>query len=269
MAIDINYNGNNIASLGKIKTAVIECAGKKMVDDLTIVVTEEGGGECSGTHIVEVEELSTENIDTTVLYKCGDSYHQYVESAFRDIIAAEDGEYMSLIEFYSMYLCDNIELYQIKTMPTTEEELANIIVSDLEGWTILAFYYIEDHGDVFIYDGSAWNSLGATGVVGDVSEITEDGMYILGGIIHSEYIVPSGDVVITENSTVDVTYKKSVTVDVPLPSGDIEITRNGTYDVTSYVNVNVNVPATYIAQTIADLPSDAPAGSLAFVLGGE
>lgn len=77
MAIDINYNGNNIASLGKIKTAVIECAGKKMVDDLTIVVTEEGSGECSGNHIIEVDELPQVGVEGAI----------YSLRAFTDILA--------------------------------------------------------------------------------------------------------------------------------------------------------------------------------------
>lgn len=299
MAIDINYKGNNIASLDGVKTAIIECAGKKMTDDLTIIVTEESGGECSGNHIIEVDELPTENIDTTVLYKVGDSYYQYVEGAFRDVIAVEGGEITSLIELYTQLLGIIPELYQIKTKPTTEEELAEIVVNDF-ATGVIAIYYIEDEADAFTYDGSDWSALGATGVISDVSEATEDGMYILAGSFWNNYIVPKGSVTITENSTVDVTDKKSVTVEVepilqsksvavngtvtpdegydglsrvtvnvPQPSGTYNITANGTYDVTNYVSAEISVSTTYMVQSVADLPTDAPIGSIAYVLGGE
>lgn len=433
MAIDINYKGNNIASLNGIKTAVIECAGKKMTDDLTIIVTEEGGSECSGNHIIDVEEmqevgvegavywantftdvflqkngdkilfsqlakmenvkvylgdfltdsgsdglnrpdgydvylyylpikveelealystpnifmgaddggysplsqqydipfqgeitdtsqatedgyyaymsivfyqytngefkeLTTENIDTMALYKVGDSYYRYVDGAFTDVvIVEEDGERYSLLALYSALLGITPELYTIKTRPTTEEELANIVVSDL-GAGVMALYYIEDEADVCIYMDSAWDSLGANGVISDASEATAAGMYILAGAYWAKYISPSGSITITENSIVDVTDKKSVIVDIPQPSGTLTITENGTHDVTeygsAYVNVpqpsgnikiatngthdvtkyasaEVSIPTTYVVQSVADLPVDAPIGSIAYVLGGE
>lgn len=62
--------------------------------------------------------------------------------------------------------------------------------------------------------------------------------------IPSEYIVPTGNMEITENGQYDVTAKASVIVDVPAPAptGTIEITENGTYDVTDKALAQVNVP---------------------------
>ena len=44
MKIDISYNGNSIAQLESGETAVIECAGKKMANNL-IVTAPEGFGD--------------------------------------------------------------------------------------------------------------------------------------------------------------------------------------------------------------------------------
>lgn len=298
MAIDITYNGNSIASLEGGKTAIIKCAGKKMKSDLTVTAPEGGGGG----GIIEVDELPTENIDTTVLYKCGDSYYQYVEGAFKDIIVVEtENSPYSLLELYSSLLGVTPELYTIKTKPTTEEGLAEIVKTDF-ATGVIAIYYIEDDGDAFTYDGSAWSAMGAIGIISDVSEATAVGMYILAGAYWAEYVSPSGSITITENSMVDVTDKKSVIVNVPQPSGEITITENGTHDVTEYGSAYVNVPIPdgyikpsgtktitengtvdvtqyasanvalaipYTLKTIDSLPADAAAGSLAIILGGD
>lgn len=68
--------------------------------------------------------------------------------------------------------------------------------------------------------------------------------------IPEEYIVPSGNISITENSEgIDVTQYASASVNVPIPegyivpSGNKEITANGTnIDVNNYATASVNVP---------------------------
>lgn len=246
MSIEIKYKDSTIANLKNGETATIPCSGKKLTGDLTIIAPDSSNGECSGDHIIEVAELPTENIDTTALYKCGesDSYHKYVDGVFTDIIMVDDGETSSLLELYSSLLGVTPELYQIKTKPTTEEELAEIVVTDFSAG-VIALYYIEDEADVFAYNSdSGWEPLGATGIIGDVSEATAEGAYILGGPHWVEYIVPKGNITITENSTVDVTDKTTVIVDLPI------------------------TPTTYIVENSAALPADAPVNSIAIVLRG-
>lgn len=82
-----------------------------------------------------------------------------------------------------------------------------------------------------------------------IQEITPDtGKYlskVTVNAIPSNYIVPSGSLDITENSTnINVKNYETVNVNVPTgitPTGSLDITENGTVDVTNYASVNVNV----------------------------
>lgn len=66
--------------------------------------------------------------------------------------------------------------------------------------------------------------------------------------IPSEYIIPSGTKVITENGEHDVTQHSAASVNVPIPpgyiipSGSQTLTENDTYDITEYAEVVVDVP---------------------------
>lgn len=136
-----------------------------------------GGGECSGKHIIEVDELPTENIDETAIYWDGESYYKAVAGKFTDIIEVSSGSATSVVDMYTEFGL-TVELHQIKTKPTTEEELAEIVVTDM-ATGIAAIYFVEDVGDAFTYDGSAWTAMGAIGVISDTSEATADGTYVV------------------------------------------------------------------------------------------
>lgn len=59
--------------------------------------------------------------------------------------------------------------------------------------------------------------------------------------ISDEYIIPEGELTVTENGTYNVTDKANVIVNTPIPSGTLEITENGEYDISYKEKVDVNV----------------------------
>lgn len=255
----------------------------------------DGGGD-----IIEVDELPTENIDETALYKYADSYYEYRNLPFSDLIILFYG---TVLVFSELAATEGYEC-SFNIIPTKTTE--NIKVTNVQSsWH---WYYVQDENDVLFYgdvEGTGTNSWSSCGVMGfgsfggfisDVSEATGEGYYAIGYTGFVNYIVPTGSVTITENSIVDVTDKKSVIVDVPEPSGtryiyengtwDVltyknvvvevpqpygtkTISENGTHDVNDYSNAEVKVPAVSIVKSYADLPANAPIGSIVYVLGGE
>lgn len=151
---------------------------KSGVTVLGIVGTHEGGsgGTCTGNHIIEVDELPTENIDKTALYKCGDSYYQYKEE-FKDIYIAIYGTTASLVDAY-ISQGFTVELYYVGTKPTTD-------IKEYSETTMLApVYYVEDEGDCFVYTSGMWISISTQlsgvengGAISDVSEATTQNTY--------------------------------------------------------------------------------------------
>lgn len=206
-----------------------------------------GGGECSGKHIIEVDELPTENIDETAVYWDGDSYYKAVAGELKDIIYVSSGTVMSAVEVYTAFGI-TFELYYVKTRPTENISM----VSD----SIFPCYYVEDEDDILMCGENSesgtyeWISFATAmeltnqGAIADISEATIDGgCYALveGGL--AKYVAVKGD---------------------------LEIVKSGMYDVSTYATATVNVPAAYMmVQNVDELPTDAPDGSMAIVLGGE
>lgn len=149
---------------------------------VVVNVPNSGSSECSGNHIIEVDELPTENIDETALYEMDGVYYRYSAGGFTDVI---------LFLFSAQSLLSqtpNAELYWVKTKPTE-----NIVISDLNIGSA-ALYYVEDDNDIFIYADISesgtpdWVSLSVLyegtpynitfkGVISEMSEATEIGYY--------------------------------------------------------------------------------------------
>lgn len=134
------------------------------------------GGECDKNHIIEVDELPTENIDENALYKVGDSYYKYANE-FKDALMFLDGTVISFTEIIQSE-GGTLEFFYVDNY----ENVTDIHPFDEATMTIPA-YYDESRDDVFIYMDGAWVSYsqleGAIngGAITDTSEATEDGYY--------------------------------------------------------------------------------------------
>lgn len=169
-----------------------------------------GGGECDKPHIIEVDELPTENIDTNAVYLCKGAYYKYANE-FVDFIAFSNGNANS---FAAAIDAGNVSGgFHIIPTKTTD----GILVSDT---TVpnLHFYYIEDEADVFIYT-NGWLACSYfygtyQGNISDLSEATADGYYALMTRGWTKYLAPTGTLEITESGTYDVSEYASVEVTV-------------------------------------------------------
>lgn len=190
-----------------------------------------GGGESTLEYIIEVDVLPTDSaaIDKNALYKCGRSY--YMWAPFKDMILVIEGQAMLYSDLLSMTEPDSafaLEFYYVNTRPTE-----NIVVSyQLEDGGFFAFYYVEDENDILLYGDvtqtgkNEWMSIpfklgGERATVGgaitDISQATQDNTVyaLIDDSNWREYVAPSGNRMITESGTYDVTRKKSVKVDIP------------------------------------------------------
>ena len=183
---------------------------KSGVSILGVEGTHEGGsssGECTLPHIIEVDELPTENIDEGAVYS----------------VTNEDGFYKSIqvanVYYGSMDLGESAPYQRVPTKPTE-----NIIVTNDSGTCI---YYVEDENDIFVYgdiEGTGTNKwvsystlMGVPflGVIESADEATGEGLYIIPSITWTNYVVVGGTTYIRENGTVDVTNFANANVSIP------------------------------------------------------
>lgn len=133
-----------------------------------------GSGECSGDHVIPVDELPKIAIDTNSIYA--------LTAKFSDVLQVYSGSYaMSYSELFG----EMAHFHYVVTRPTTSDV---VISGETTGYHI---YYIEDENDIAIYGDlqgtgtNDWMSIlnGETfhGFVTDKSLATETGIYALGG----------------------------------------------------------------------------------------
>lgn len=226
------------------------------------------GGECSGNHIIEVNELPTDNIDENAIY---------LFASFTDFIYATQYGATSMGEMAS-------GLYYVKTKPTQDIKIS--------GNEALYVYYVEDENNIFCYGDmqengtNIWVSVSQMfntefkGLVTNVDEATEEGLYGVGGSSYHKYIGGNWEEMIyekdipiptTEEITVTPTketqeitptnadYISKATVNpIPdeyiIPEGEYVALANQTYyDCTKYAKFSVKVREPYEISTEADM----------------
>lgn len=134
-----------------------------------------GGGECSGKHIIEVDELPTaENADTSAVYFCNGSYYTGGAEVFADVITPDDGSLKTMFEAQGA----TITMHSIP-----EKTTDGILATDTTNMQ-LHFYHIKNENDVFMFMEGEWVSLSVAfgglsygGVIANISEATDAGCY--------------------------------------------------------------------------------------------
>ena len=157
------------------------------------------GGECSGRHVIEVDALPTENIDTNALYRCGGKYYEYGLPKLTAI-------YVYMINSFLDYKTAMIELglspenISYNTLPTqTDEGVLESVIGEDASELMFHAYYIIDRDDVYVFVNGEWLSMSDPsigsgmhygGVISDISEATDTEAYYvtLGDGTWNEYI---------------------------------------------------------------------------------
>lgn len=168
------------------------------------------GGECSGRHITEVEELPTENIDTSAIYNV----------RIPSILLCVDGETlntaelgMGAVKIVSTRPTENIEdgFYLVE-----DENAVLFHMTVTANQTVSAWYTLEELlGVEMVYSGEITDLTQA--VDGNCYLYYTDNFYRYENGAWANYIVPKGSLQIENNDTYDVTKYASVTVETPEP----------------------------------------------------
>ena len=127
-----------------------------------------GGGECSGNHIIEVDELPEVGVEGAV-YKCQGKYYEWF-FGFADAVVYFINQFIPFGDF----MAEMGGAFQAHTIPTkTTEGISESTETEYH------FYYIEDENDVFLFQNGSWNSFSTFGmgtfggVIEDISEVTD------------------------------------------------------------------------------------------------
>lgn len=170
--VELTYNGETL-SLEAGDKATIPCAEFKMRSDVVVKVNEVesgGSGECSGNHIIEVDELPAENIDEKAIYKV---------KRFEDIGIFYDSVRNATSWNGLLGSEASVTYYVVKSKPTENIQISNT--------TDMHVYYVKDDNDILIYGDLAntgVNSWVSFGVV--LTTIGIEGATFQGEIVSEE-----------------------------------------------------------------------------------
>lgn len=277
MATKIKYQGNLIASITAGQTAEVDCSGLKMKSDLVVEVESGAPAPKTGSLVV------TENFVYDHAYEADSvTWGQNSEYDFSlpmddvtlrvkkvaNLVAPEHVNYLiSPLFSLTFKLADG----SAHTIPLSESGMLagnGCYISD-------SFYY----GIVWVYDADEANAFIGAPIFENNAVYVSDFFWVtepeeMAGV-ELTLVAPSKK--LDGISEIDVRAKadpvlqnKEVTItkDMDSPFG---VYPDDEYDGLSSVWINPPYipPTTYMVQSVADLPSDALAGSFAIVLGGE
>lgn len=253
---EIIYNGETIAQLNAGETATLPCKETVMASDLVVKVNE-GAGNCSGEHVIEVEELPSENIDANAIYK--------ISGSFSDVLVYVSAD-MSM-SYVELAAAEGVAC-SCNTIPTKTSsgiKITNLASDSTE--PSIHFYYIKDENDVFMYgdiEGTGtndWISFSAMmggsflfqGTITDVSEASVQGYYAVGedakyyryglggGKAFADLILQDGDTTMSYKESTNTTFH--FRYETTRPTSDIlESTDTDTY---LYYIEDENIVTTY------------------------
>lgn len=169
----IKYNGKTLAEITTGQSITLHTDGHELEGDL-VIEGFNGGGSCSGNHVIEVTELPETGVEGAI-YK--------LNQPFGDLIISNSS--VGMVISLSEVAAQEGLTVSFNTITSKADE-PNPKESD--GSTIYHCYYIVEEDNVFVYGEGEWHTisemLGApfNGTITDPSEATVDGIYMIGGI---------------------------------------------------------------------------------------
>ena len=152
---------------------IVSTEDKQFMETYATFLGESAGGECSGSHVIEVDELPAEDINENAVYLCGGNFYTYDDFLeFRDALYYINGELTNLAALgitTSLNVIPNKQAEGIKASYVGENA------------AVFHFYYIEEDEGVFVFMGGTWVSasdmLGEEygGIVSEPPESVPDG----------------------------------------------------------------------------------------------
>ena len=154
--ITVDYKGKTLAALAPGKKAILKCANMLMEDNVVITAPEStgGGGECSGKHIIELEELPQNGLVEGEVYKVKKKALLSVAIYTEDLIAPdyigliitilgpmfgiEDGTIPDGVYRYSKEVPTDVPEFELSVCYVESENMLYAYNIDLGAWISVA-----------------------------------------------------------------------------------------------------------------------------------